>query len=72
MRLLESICYYLLATLGGHLVLAAANCMKTLAQFANKGLTATHKVVSLIKVQQGHKSKTVVRTVDKLLAELTV
>ena len=52
--------------------IVAANCMKTLVQFANEGLIATHEVVSLIKVQRGHKSKTVVRIADKLLAELTI
>ena len=52
--------------------IVAANCMKTLVQFTNEGSIATHEAMSLIKVQQGHKSKTVVRTADKLLAELTV
>jgi hypothetical protein len=51
--------------------IVAANCMKTLVQFANDGSVPTGEAVKLIQVQQGHKSKTVVRTANKLLAVLT-
>ncbi len=50
--------------------IVAANSMKTLVQFADDGSIPKSQAIALLKVQLGHKSKTVVRTAGKLLAEL--
>ncbi len=50
--------------------IVSANAMDTLVQFAKDGSVTTDEVVSLLKIQQKHKSKSVVRRANKLLAEL--
>jgi hypothetical protein len=50
--------------------IVAAYSMKTLVQFSQDGSVPLEETVALLKVQQGHKSNTVVRTATKLLASL--
>lgn len=52
--------------------IVAANAMDTLVKFTRDGAFAADEMVALLKVQQGHKSKAVVRRADKLLGELAV
>jgi hypothetical protein len=51
--------------------IVAARAMDTLLQFTEEGSFPRAKMTALLKVQQGHKSKTVVKRADKLLAELS-
>ena len=48
----------------------AANAMDTLAQFTRDGAFPAAELRSLLEVQLGHRSKSVVRRADRLLAEL--
>lgn len=50
--------------------IVAANAMDTLVQFAKDGSVPEKKVISLLQVQQGHKSNAVVRRADKLLNQM--
>ncbi len=50
--------------------IVAANAMDTLVQFAQDGSVSVAQVIPLLKVQQKHKSKAVIRRADKLLATL--
>jgi len=50
--------------------IVAANAMKTLVQFSKDGSVPRKDAVSLLKVQQKHKSNSVIRKANKLLAEL--
>jgi TPR repeat protein len=50
--------------------IVAANAMDTLVQFAKDGSVTEKQVISLLRVQQGHKSKAVVRRADKLLNQM--
>lgn len=49
--------------------IVSANAMDTLAQFVREKSFPKARLVELLKVQQQHKSKSVVRRADKLLAE---
>lgn len=50
--------------------IVSANVMKTLVQFTQDGSVPRVHTIRLLKVQQAHKSKSVVRRATKLLAEL--
>ncbi|HSD56011.1 MAG TPA: hypothetical protein VLA92_02560 [Candidatus Saccharimonadales bacterium] len=50
--------------------IVSANAMDTLVKFTKDGSVLEAEAVSLIKLQQKHKSKSVVRRADKLLAIL--
>lgn len=50
--------------------IVAANAMQTLMQFAEDGAVPRHELVALLRVQQQHRSKSVVRRADKLLAQV--
>jgi len=50
--------------------IVAANTLETLVQFSQDGSVAGHDVVALLKIQQQHKSKSVVRRATKLLDKL--
>jgi TPR repeat protein len=50
--------------------IVAANAMDTLAQFTKDGSFPTAEMIALLNVQQSHKSKSVIRRANKLLAEL--
>jgi hypothetical protein len=50
--------------------IVAANSMKTLVQFANDGLVRRASVITLLKIQQRHKSSTVIRRAKALLKAL--
>ncbi len=49
--------------------IVSSNSMGALAQFTRNGLFPNSKLVSLLKVQQGHKSNAVKKRANKLLAE---
>lgn len=49
--------------------IASANAMDTLAQFTRDGSTPVAELVSLLKIQQKHKSNAVIKRANKLLAE---
>lgn len=49
--------------------IVAANAMDTLAQFAKDGALPAANLISLLKVQQQHKSNAVIKRANKLLAE---
>jgi hypothetical protein len=51
--------------------IVSANVMDTLAKFNRDGSFPKDELVRLIKIQQRHKSKSVVRRADKLLASLS-
>lgn len=51
--------------------IVAANAMDTLVSFTKDGSFPVSKMTSLLKIQQQHKSKPVVRRASKLLADLT-
>ena len=50
--------------------IVAANTMVTLVQFTKDGSFPAAEMVSLLKVQQQHKSNAVIKRANKLLAEL--
>lgn len=50
--------------------IVAANAMDTLVQFTRDGSFPVAEIIPLLKVQQTHKSNTVIKRADKLLAEL--
>jgi len=50
--------------------IVAANAMKTLVQFTKDDSASIDGTIALLKVQQKHKSKSVVRRAEKLLIEL--
>lgn len=50
--------------------IVAANAMVTLVQFTKDGATPLAETVRLLEIQREHKSKSVVKRADKLLAEL--
>jgi hypothetical protein len=49
--------------------IVAANSMDTLAQFTRDGSVPVSEIISLLKIQQRHKSKAVVKRADKFLDE---
>lgn len=51
--------------------IVAADAMTTLVQFTEDGSVPTKEAISLIKLQQKHKSKSVVKKATKLLVELS-
>lgn len=51
--------------------IVAANAMDTLVQFSKDGSVPRKEAVSLLEIQKGHKSKSVIRRANKLLAELS-
>jgi hypothetical protein len=51
--------------------IVAANAMDTLAQFAQDGSFARPELITLLKIQQQHKSKAVVKRANKLLERLS-
>ncbi|MBA3757510.1 hypothetical protein H0X09_01440 [Candidatus Saccharibacteria bacterium] len=51
--------------------IVAANAMQTLVQFTKDGSVPQKDTVSLLNVQQKHKSNSVIRRANKLLAELS-
>jgi hypothetical protein len=51
--------------------IVAANAMNTLAQFVREGTIPPDEMVPLLRVQQGHKSKAVVKRAVKLHDEIT-
>jgi hypothetical protein len=50
--------------------IVAANAMQTLARFTEDGTVPRHDLVALLRVQQQHRSKAVVRRADKLLTQV--
>jgi len=50
--------------------IVAANAMYTLVQFAKDNYVTKDEIISLIEIQQKHKSKSVVRKANKFLSEL--
>jgi hypothetical protein len=50
--------------------IVAANAMDTLAQFTEDGSVSENELVALLKIQQQHKSKAVVKRANKLLEKL--
>lgn len=52
--------------------IVASNSMETLAQFNRDGSYPTSKLISLLKVQQSHKSNAVKKRANKILAEFDV
>ena len=51
--------------------IVSANAMKTLVQFTKDGSVPNNDVIRLIRLQQKHASKSVVRKADKFLEELS-
>ncbi len=51
--------------------IVAANAMDTLARFVGEGSFSKDALLTLLKVQQQHKSKSVVKRANKLLATLS-
>ncbi len=51
--------------------IVAANAMNTLAQFVRDGSVSESELIILLKLQQQHRSKSVVRRASKLLETLT-
>ena len=51
--------------------IVAANSMKTLAQFTKDGSFSKTQMISLLKIQQQHKSNAVIKRATKLLNEFT-
>jgi hypothetical protein len=51
--------------------IVSANVMDTLAQFTREGAFSVKEMVSLLKVQQEHKSNAVIKRANKLFAELS-
>lgn len=51
--------------------IVSVNAMKTLLQFTYKGLVDTDAMVDLLKIQQGHKSQSVVKKANEFLHELS-
>ncbi|TAH33309.1 hypothetical protein EYC58_01615 [Candidatus Saccharibacteria bacterium] len=51
--------------------IVAANCIKTLTAFARQGFVSVSELITLLQVQQGHHSKSVVRKATQLLKELS-
>lgn len=51
--------------------IVAANAMDTLVQFAQDGSVSKSEIITLLKIQQHHKSKAVVKRATKLLAQLS-
>jgi hypothetical protein len=49
--------------------IVAANAMQTMAQFADDGSVDEHELVALLRVQQRHRSASVVRRAGRLLAQ---
>lgn len=47
--------------------IVSANCMKTLAEFTTKGDFPRNKLIELLKIQQTHKSKSVVKKAGMFL-----
>lgn len=47
--------------------IVAANCMKTLTAFTNQGYLSAAELLPLLKIQQGHHSKSVVKKATDLL-----
>lgn len=64
---------WLIATLSSKEVdwIVAANCMDTLAEFAREGDASKSDLLAILEIQQAHKSKAVVKRVDKLLLEFS-
>lgn len=52
--------------------IVSANAMDTLAQFTKDGSVPKSELVQLLKIQQQHKSKAVVKRATKLLDEFTL
>lgn len=50
--------------------IVAANAMDTIAQFTTDGLVSKAETLALLKIQQSHTSKSVVKRANKLLSEL--
>lgn len=50
--------------------IVAAHCMKTLASYVQKGRMPADELIPLLKIQQGHHSKSVVKKAAKLLEEM--
>ena len=51
--------------------IVSANAMKTLVQFTHDGLVDTNTTFDLLRIQQGHKSKSVVKKANGFLHELS-
>lgn len=51
--------------------IVAANVMTTLSQFTRDGSFSVAEIIPLLKIQQKHKSKAVVKRANKLLTELS-
>ncbi len=51
--------------------IVSANAMDTLAQFTRDGSFPAAEMTALLKIQQQHKSNTVIKRATKLLAELS-
>jgi hypothetical protein len=51
--------------------IVAANAMTTLTHVTKDGAVPAPRTIALLRVQQEHRSKSVVRRVDRLLSELT-
>lgn len=51
--------------------IVGANAMDTLVQFTKEGTFPQSEMVSLLKVQQGHKSNAVIKRANKFLTELS-
>lgn len=51
--------------------IVSVNAMKTLVDFTTEGAVSIEAVMYLLKLQQAHKSKSVVRKADKFLLELS-
>lgn len=51
--------------------IVSANAMKTMVQFTQSGLVHRDTAVDLLKIQQGHKSKSVVRKANGFLHEFS-
>lgn len=51
--------------------IVAADAMKTLVQFTHDGLVSINTTTDLLRVQQGHKSKSVVKKANGFLHEFT-
>ncbi|MEP6710136.1 MAG: hypothetical protein ABJA64_00260, partial [Candidatus Saccharibacteria bacterium] len=50
--------------------IVSANAMKTLVQFTNDGSTPVEDTVALLKLQQNHKSNSVVKKANKFLSDI--
>lgn len=51
--------------------IVSANAMKALVQFTHDGLVNTNTTIDLLRLQQGHKSKSVVKKASRFLHELS-